>query len=418
MSLKKMKRKFFILLALIITIETGAQQTTLSYFIDKAMTNSPLLKDYGNQVLSNKIDSMRIRSGLGPQLNAVSNNYYAPVINGWGFDEIVTDNANISALLSVSKDIVSRKNRENQFLAVQNNTNSLLNERKITEQDLIKNVTEQYINTYGSWQQYDFNSDMLELLIKEEQILKRLTENDVYRQTDYLTFLVTLQEHEYQVAQTRSMYRINLISLYVLCGIEDTASVSLSDPGISVVMPPDIQNSVFYQMFINDSIRLAIEDKQVDFDYKPRISIFSDAGYFSSMYYQPWKNFGASAGINLSIPVYDGNQRKMQHDKITLAEQTRENYRIFYVKGYHLKISQLFDQLKVNRQLEELLNKRVDYTRTLIDANHKLLQTGDLQVADYIIAINNYLSVKNEIVQNTIERYQLINQINYWNRTK
>jgi outer membrane protein TolC len=413
-----MKRLLLILLPLIMTVETGAQQSTLSYFINQAMANSPLLKNYGNQVLSNRIDSMRIRAGLGPQLNAVSNNYYAPVINGWGYDEIITDNANISVLLSLSKEIVSRNNRENRFRASQVLTNSLLNEKKITEQELKKNVTEQYINTFGAWQQLDFNRNILDLLRKEEQILKQLTENDVYRQTDYLTFLVTLQEHEYQLAQSRSSYRNELTSLYVLCGIEDTTSVSLSDPDISVSRPPDIQNSVFYQMFINDSIRLSIESKQIDFDYKPKISIFSDAGYLSSMYYQPWRNFGASAGINLSVPVYDGRQKQMQHDKITLQEQSRDNYRTFYIKQYYQKINQLFEQLKSNRELENLLNRQVDFTRTLLDADHKLLQTGNLMVADYIIAINNYLSIKNAIVQNTIERYQIINQINYWNRTK
>jgi S1-C subfamily serine protease len=44
------------------------------------------------------------------------------------------------------------------------------------------------------------------------------------------------------------------------------------------------------------------------------------------------------------------------------------------------------------------------------------LVTGDVRIADYIIAIGNYLNAKNIITQNTINKLQIINQVNYWNR--
>jgi hypothetical protein len=43
------------------------------------------------------------------------------------------------------------------------------------------------------------------------------------------------------------------------------------------------------------------------------------------------------------------------------------------------------------------------------------MATGDARIADYVIAINNYLNAKNIITQNTINKLQLISQINYWN---
>ena len=60
---------------------------------------------------------------------------------------------------------------------------------------------------------------------------------------------------------------------------------------------------------------------------------------------------------------------------------------------------------------------QIKYADGLITANQKLMLTGDVRVTDYILAINNYLNAKNIITQNTITKYQLINQINYWNRT-
>jgi len=45
-----------------------------------------------------------------------------------------------------------------------------------------------------------------------------------------------------------------------------------------------------------------------------------------------------------------------------------------------------------------------------------LLITGDVNIAEYIIAIGNYLNAQNTILQNVVQKYQIITQINYWNR--
>jgi outer membrane protein TolC len=413
-----MRLVFNLLATLFLMNNIVAQQTNLKYFINQALINSPLLKDWQNQILSNKADSMIIRAGFGPQVNAISNNLYAPVINGWGYDEAITNGANLSALLSVTKEIVGKRNRENQYQSLRIQNQSLLNAGKITEQDLIKNVTEQYLNAYGSWQQYIFDVDILVLLRKEELILKRLTEQNIYKQTEYLTFLITLQQQEFQAGQAKSLYQNDLATLMYLCGIEDTLSLSLSEPDITLATIPEVQNSIFYQSFITDSLKLGIEEKKIDFSYNPKVSLFGDAGYNSSLIFQPWKNFGGSFGINISVPIYDGRQRKIQHDKIHFSEQTRQNYRTFYIKQYQQQINQLYQQLNSNQQLVNLIIGQLTNAQILVEANRKLLEAGDVRINDYIIAINNLLNIKNSMVQNNIQKYHLINQINYWGRTK
>lgn len=412
-----MKIFFCILLALSGLI-SSAQQQNIQHYIQEALSNSPLLKDYQNQIRSNRIDSMRIRAGYGPQVNAISNNLYAPVINGWGYDEAITNGADISAQVSVSKEITGKNQRESQYRSLHVQNLSLQNTSKVSEQDLIKNVSLQYISAYGSLQQYRYGSEILDLLRKEEQVLKRLTEQNIYKQTEYLSFAVTLQQQESQLIKNKSQYQKDLSSLNYLCGIQDTSFTILDDPGLGLASLPKLQNSLFYQSFVNDSLKLSVEDQQIDYAYRPKINLFGDAGYNSSLVYQPWKNFGASAGINLSMPIYDGKQRKMQHDKIRIAEETRQTYRDYFVRQYHQQIYQLLQQLSAKEQLSASLQKQAGYSKTLIDANHRLLETGNAQITDYILAINNYLSVRNDMVQNTIEYYLLINEINYWSRLK
>ena len=165
-----------------------AQQKTLDFYLQQAFQNSPLLKDYAAQVQSNRIDSAIIRAGYGLQVNGSSTNNYAPVIHGYGYEGAITNVGNFSELITASKQFIGNANLQNQYNAVQLANDSIRIATRISEQDLQKSITQQYIATYGSWQQYQFNKEVYDLLQKEDTILKKLTSAAVYRQTDYLTF--------------------------------------------------------------------------------------------------------------------------------------------------------------------------------------------------------------------------------------
>ncbi|MGZ3958382.1 MAG: TolC family protein, partial [Flavisolibacter sp.] len=65
--------------------------------------------------------------------------------------------------------------------------------------------------------------------------------------------------------------------------------------------------------------------------------------------------------------------------------------------------------------LVKKINRQIEYAHTLITANGKLLQTGDITMKDYVLAINNYLNAQNLLRLNSITRLRIVNQINYWN---
>jgi len=136
----------------------------------------------------------------------------------------------------------------------------------------------------------------------------------------------------------------------------------------------------------------------------------------SSFAYQAYKNFGVSAGVNLSVPIYDGHQRKLQYNKLFLAELTRVGYKDFFSRQYDQQLAQLRQQLNGTDNLMAEINSQVSYAESLIQVNAKLLGTGDVRISDYIIAINGYLNAKYLLIQNRVTRMQIINQINYWNR--
>ncbi|HEY4876073.1 MAG TPA: TolC family protein, partial [Puia sp.] len=273
-----------------------AQNKTLDYYVNAALQNSPLLKDYNNQARSNLIDSLRIRASYKPQIAGNSTNTYYPVINSWGYDNIITNGTNISELIGVTQKIVSKQNLQNQYESIRLQNESLNVTGKISEQDLKKAIITQYISAFGTWQQLNFDNELLGLIIKEETILKQLAENGTYRQTDYLTFLVTVQQQQIQISQARQQYQNECATLNYLSGIADTNFVELSTPLLDSDILPELENTIFYHQFEVDSLKLRNNDAQIDFTYKPKINLYADGGYISSLMYQPYKNFGASFG--------------------------------------------------------------------------------------------------------------------------
>jgi hypothetical protein len=411
-----MKKFWFFFIFLVLVNIAKAQEKSLAYFIENGLENNPLLKDYRYQQRSNLIDSLRILAGYQPQVNAVSTSNYAPTIGGWGYDGAITNGTNFSQLMTVSKRLVSKENLQNQQAAIQLLNESLINNGKITEQDLKKSIIAQYITAYGDWLQLGYNKEVLALLKKQQNLLKNLTEKTVYRQTDYLSFLVTMQQQEFLISQLTVQYQNDYSSLNYLCALKDTTAVALQKPSIALALIPEAETSIFYQQYKTDSLRLKNADALIDFSYKPKLNLYGDGGYLSSFAPEAYKNFGISVGVNITVPIYDGKQKKMQHDKISIAEQSRQQYRDYFKKQYSQQIAQLFQQLNATQQLIVQTNQQLSFSAALIEANQKLIETGDAHMADYILAIGNYLTIKNNLTLNTVTQLQLINQINYWSR--
>ncbi|HTE24996.1 TolC family protein [Flavitalea sp.] len=413
-----MKRVYFLVFILLICSKAyvSAQSHALDYYIQQGIENSPLIKDYYNQVLSNRIDSLKIRAANKFQVAGTSNNLYAPVMRGWGYDDAITNGANISAVVGVSKTIISQHNLQKQYKALDLLNDQLNNTAKLTEQDLKRTITAQYVTAYGDLQELSFSSEIYSLLKKEDSILRKLTENNVYRQTDYLTFIVTLQQQELVIKQADIRFQADLYTLNYLCGISDTMLVKLDSPSIAPADLPEPMNSVFFKQYLIDSLKLVNDRAMNDLNYKPGLNVFADAGYNSSMAYLPYKNFGARIGFGVTVPIYDGKKRKLQNRQFDIAESTRAGYRDFYIRQYDQQIIQLNYQIRSTEELISRISQQIKYSETLIEANLRLIMTGDARITDLVIALNNYMSAKNQLTQNSVSRWQLINQLNYWNR--
>lgn len=403
-------------LFMMIFTSVWAQTRTLEDYLGLAVINSPLLKDLNNQMAGAKLDSMRILAGQKPQLTASSAGLYAPIRNGYGYASSITNGQSLNGLITLSKPFVSKTYLKAQLNGVVLQRDSLNNAVKLSVQELRRAITDQYIIAYGSLQQQKFNQEVVSLLSGEEDLLKKLTRSNVYRQSDYLTFLVTLKQAQLQLTQSQLQYKTDFGTLNYLTGIPDTTVLEVTRPELQASTAATRSSSIFFKQFHLDSLRILNSRKLIDYSYRPRLGLFADAGYNSDLTGQYYKNFGSSVGLNVSVPIYDGHQRQLLYRKLALEQETSRAYTTMFTNQYKQQVGQLNQQIVGYDKLIASIHEQIKYSESLMRVDTKLLQTGDLKIADLILAINNYLSIKNLLTQNIVSRMQLINQLNYWSK--
>jgi len=407
-----MKWCFFFIVVLI-GCKTFSQEKDLFYFIDKARINSPLLADYQNQIKISTLDSLLNRASYKTQVAANLNANYAPVINGYGYDTALSNGQAVSALVGFNQRILGKGQISSQAESFKLIKDALIINKKVAVKDLDKNIISQYITAYGTEKQMVFNDLITTLLKEEESILKKLTKSSIYKQTDYLIFNATIKQQELKALQLKQQYQNDLALLNYLTGERDTTLVKLKAPNLTIKSDTE-QGNIFLKQYETDSLKIKNADKLIDNNYKPSVALLGDAGYNSSFIYQGYKNFGFSVGVGVNVPIYDGNQRSLQHQKNSMALATNESYTQNFKRQYQQQLLLLNQKFNQSIATNKMLQSQLVVAEALIEANKKLLLSGDAQITEYIIALSNLISIQDAIAQNSVNNLQTINEINYW----
>jgi len=393
----------------------GAQTATLDDYIQKGIHINPQLNDYRNQIQSGQTDSLKINASRKPQINLVGQILVAPIINGYGYDQAVTNNGNYELLVGVSQNLFNKQILAPQYenIRLQNQSNGQASAK--TEHDLRKDITALYIQAYADNLQVDHALATLRLLKEENLYLEKLVENGIYKPFDYSAFQVTLQAQEIIAAQQKFAYRSDIYALNLLCGINDTAIPVLTAPQIQPKQAVETRASLFMMTFHIDSLVINNRKLTTGANYKPKLSWFADGGILSSQPSTLYRNFGTSFGLNLSVPLYDGRQKNLEFKKISLAENTRSMYQSYFKTQFETQRESLLAELKGNTELIAQTNKQLKLTESQIELGKSQLNIGALPVSDFLLAIRSYREVQNSLSLLQIKQLQLINELNYWN---
>jgi len=399
----------------IIAFTTFAQseEKPLSYFLNEGLSNSPVLKDLNNQAHSNSIDSLLVKAGYKPQVTFNTWMMYAPVINGYGYSDVITNGQNLSSTFNATQTIFNKKTINAQYSGFGIQNQSLLNLSKLTSNDLKKVITAQYLTAYSVLTDKQSTAELLTTTLGEDAILKELVNQGFYKQTDYLTFLIELQSLTLQIAGMEIQYKRELSALNNLCGIKDTTTYILLLPELAGNPLGQSPVSLLFMRYKIDSLRIQNQKYLIDRHYKPELKWFTDAGIVNNEPRYIYQNFGISLGLSLSLPVFDGNQRKLNYQKLKSSEDTRKNYEDSFRRQYDQQIRQLNGELRSTQQLIPQMMKQLDLFNELIHQDWMLVNQGTISITEYITALKNYIVSQKDLNQMKIKKLEIINEINY-----
>jgi len=386
---------------------------SLDYYINLGLQNSPLLKDYQNQISSGTIDSLLMRAYQKPQVDENSQIWYAPSNSHYGYDEAVTNGGNYSSLVGVSQYFFNRKMIDNKYEGFRIQKQSVSNTSKISTNDLKRIITNQYLAAYANYKDVTFNQSFLTLMNQEKDVLRNLVEHGVYKQMDYLTLSIEIQSQEMLIKQLRVMYRRDGYLLNQLCGLHDTIRTDLSNPDIKRNDPVDIFSSPLFFQYKIDSMQILNEKAAVDIRYRPKFNWFADAGFLSSNPLLIQNHFGYSAGINFSVPIYDGGRKKLDYQKLSIRENTRLYYKNFFLNQYSQQIQQLNEELVNTKEMEAQLAAQLKTSEELVSISKEQLNMGNITILELVNAIKNHININRNQNLMQIREWQVINEINY-----
>jgi len=391
-----------------------SQEQTLDYFLQQGIKNSPLIRDLNGQIRSNRIDSLLIKAMNKPRVEFRGYAYYAPVVNNFGYSEVLTNIANLTSVISVSQPLFNKNTVKENLVKTGIQKQSLINTIRLTEISLKKAITAAYLDVWSTYSDISVNLELLSFIREQGKILKSLTENGIYRQTDYLSFMIDLQGQELQIRELNLQFHKQISDLYILCGIRDTSVFSPVKPDLGNFLSSRKTVSPLFMRFFIDSLRISNEKILTDRNYKPAVSWFSDAGLINNDPRVIYQNFGLSLGLNFTLPVYDGNQRKLNFQKLKSEEDIRAGYSEAFKREYYQQLQQFSDELEQTRALLPAVTAQVRNSELLVNSEKELVIKGSGSITDYLIAVKNYLSVRKSLNQYEVRLLQIQNEINYF----
>ncbi|MCE1188256.1 MAG: TolC family protein [Ignavibacteria bacterium] len=389
----------------------NAQQ--LGYFITQGLQNSPLLNEYRNQASASATDSLLVRASQLPQVNSTSQVMYAPAYKNFGYDNAITNGGNYASVVGVSQNIFNSKSLKSKYEGINIQKQAWLNNGKISTADLKKVITAQYLTAYMSYSDMNNSRSYLTLLNQYKDILKQLVDGGVYRQTDYLALMLELQTAEIDFNQQQTQFTSDTYMLRQLCGITDTAAFVPEILVFNIPQPGNIQNSPLFVRFKIDSLSINNEQQALSLNYRPKINWFADAGVMSSDPALLQRHLGYSVGLNMTIPIFDGHQRKLESQKLSIRENTRSGYENYFKTQYRSQVQQLKIEMQTVQKTQALLKTQLATAKELIEMIKKQLNNGNVTVIELINTMKNYLSVSRSMNQAQVREFGIMNELNY-----
>ncbi len=412
-------------------INSFAQTHDLNYYFEQAKTNSPLIfeKQTQNQVI--QAEAQRLKAFYSqPEISLNAGLLFAPIYsndnnsggfqwvsNGaedyYGYDLAISNGGQYQAELSVEQPLLGGKRMKTVSQNLDVNTQKNNNDIKLTEHDLKKMVGYQYLRCLQSQKQVDYCLSVQKQISNEIEIMKALVQNALYKPSDLQRLTIELENYKTKTVEAQSDLRQNLLDMNIICGINDTANVTLQN----VEFPMNLQSadtSLFLEKYRLDSLNLWSLQQISEMKYKPQISLFANGG-LNAVYLPGLNRLGIDLGVKFSWVLLDGHQKNIKQTETQFLMQDVSFKKQNFLTQKSLQLKKVTSRIEsIDKELQMKKSQQTEYDK-LMDIYKTELSTGSISTIDFVNTIRDVANLKQEIILLEMQKQALINTYNYWN---
>jgi outer membrane protein TolC len=419
-------------LILVLIINTlQAQKRDLDFYITKAKAFSPLINQAQNENKIVGLDLEQIKSILSkPEINIDASILFAPIIshdnnkyrfepvsngatNYVGYDMALTDGGQYQSVISLKQPLFNGSRL--QVYSNKADVNRRINDNRIllTEHELKKIVSHQYILCLKAKRSADMNVELLKELDDQLQVMHKLVENAIYKQSDLMLMQIEYENYNLNYETSLSDFKNNLYDLNLLCGINDTATVELQEIEPQLKTATAV-SSEFSNSFRLDSLNVTEEQALSDLKYKPQVNLFANAG-LNAVYLPTFNRFGLSTGLTFSWNIFDGNQQKLQKQKTGINLISLDFAKQNFVTLQEINKNNILNQFVSLDKRILLTDSQLDKYDQLLKVYHIQLAQGEISVIDFKNIVKDIAAKKQDRLMLEMEKQALIVSFNFWN---
>lgn len=363
------------------------------------------------------------------QVNATSDVLFAPYFNNngrvistsiapsssaYGYDVGITNGGLYSAQINVTKQLFNKAATANLLFQnkIKNNTLSLSAQE--VEHNLKKTISDAYVTAYQLQLQEQFTQEILKDLQNRLQVIEVLVKHAILQESDYLFLQLDIDSKKLELKQIQSNLRVALNQVFTLSGITSQANIIISEPHFNTASSAKKEN-FYLRKFKNDSLQIKADEAVFDNAYKPQITAYGNTGLNAVEIPNITHKIGMSAGLQISIPIYDGKQRKFTHQQNLLKEQNLEFYKTNAAVQLTNNLQSITNQLDALSENKLLLDNQLKKQQSILEIYKGKLVQGQISIVDYLNVIQSYKLNKYTQIQMQTNIWLLQNQYNFIN---
>lgn len=412
--------------------QPALSQNTLDYYVEQAKQNSPLIQDNKNQDEAAKVEIERIKAFYTkPQVTLTGAVAVSPIINRdnakpelnisptdatryYGYDIAASNGGVYQGLVNVTQNLFTASKYEaasrQAVIGAKINQNNI----QLSAHDLEKFVTDQYVLCLQDLKQIEYINGLIQLLTEQKNISLKLAESGLLKQSDLLLISIEYETQQNAANTFMATYRRDYMDLNIICGINDTTSQVLQDISLTINQAV-VTDSRYTERFRLDSLNMVAAQQNFELKYKPQLSAFANAG-LNGVYVPTLPNrFGASAGINFTVYIFDGRQRALNQQRTNLLLRSTQAYKSNFITQNTIRKNKFLNEIRsLDERIAVSANQLKEY-KQLLDFYKKELVTGQQSIVTYINTVKNVAILQRDYVLMQTTKQLLINNYNYWN---